>query len=108
MVDARYDARKKLIEDDSAIKVSTHVNPFRFLKEVELDPVSGKYGSKTFSLDPMVDAYFNQFGRPYVLDTTEPQQKPVVVKKKVQSQKQQSEQDGGLQSLSLRNSMFVD
>ena len=107
LVEARYDEQKKIAKDDSALKVSSHVNPFRFLKEVELDPLSGKYGGNSFSLDPMVDAYFNQFGRPYVMDTEPAPQKPVE-KKVSKPQNNQPKQENGLQSLSLRNSMFVD
>ena len=86
--------------DEDAAKIAEHVNPFRFLSEVKLSKLPGDYGTKELPLNPMVDAYFNQFGRPYVAE--EPQD---VIKetKKVQSKEERSSYKG----LSLRNSMFV-
>lgn len=90
--------QQQLIIDDSTAKVASHLNPFRFLKEVQLSPVAGEYGTKELPLNPMVNAYFNQFGRPYVPGDPVPAENKTAEKK------------GGslINSLSLRNSMFVD
>lgn len=104
LVDVRHDEQKRIARDNSAAKVAMHINPFRFLKEVELSSGNGESGAKGSYQNRMVEAYFNQFGRPYV--TADTSQKQVVPVKKVQ--KRQEEPVNVLNNLSLRNSMFVD
>lgn len=96
--DMQRQQRQKILADESTAKVAEHINPFRFLKEVQLTPQAGEYGTVELPLNPMVDAYFNQLGRPYVSASAaskESEKKP---------EKRQPFQRG----LSLRNSMFVD
>lgn len=90
--------RKRIIDED-AMKIADHINPFRFLKEVKLSPLPGEYGTKELPLNPMVNAYFNQFGRPYVHNETEKNENEDIKNKKETSV-------GG--SLGLRKHMFVD
>lgn len=98
LADSQKMQNKKLIDED-AMKIADHINPFRFLSEVDLSPLTGDYGTKELPLNPMVSAYFNQFGRPYVADISAVKDAKVVKSgiKKTSSK-----------GLSLRNSMFVD
>lgn len=90
--------RKKIIDED-AMRIAEHINPFRFLKAVKLSPLPGEYGTKELPLNPMVNAYFNQFGRPYLQNEPEKNKNEDVKKEKAISA-------GG--SLGLRKHMFVD
>jgi len=94
-------SKKKIIIDEDTMKVADHINPFRFLSEVKLSPLSGDYGTQELPLNPMVNAYFNQFGRPYVAETS----KSII--KKTKAEKTNAKKTS-VNSLSLRNSMFVD
>lgn len=95
--------QKEMIIDDSTAKVAAHLNPFRFLKETKLSPLPGEYGTKELPLNPMVNAYFNQFGRPYA-----PGSKAVAEPKPQEQKENLSAGGSSVNSLSLRNSMFVD
>ena len=91
-----------MIKQKAVSKTALHINPFRFLKEVELSALPGEYGTKDLPLNPMVDAYFNQFGRPFTADAPAPTPETVVKKEEKKPAK------SFLKSLSLRNSMFVN
>ena len=104
LVDVRHDEQKKIAKDNSAAKVAMHINPFRFLKEVELSSMQGEVGANGSYQNRLVEAYFNQFGRPYVAADTP--KKPVVTVQKAPQRKEKTENI--LNNLSLRNSMFVD
>ena len=85
-------------EDMLAIKIANHINPFRFLREVELTPLPSEVKTTaTQSNDPMVNAYFNQLRRPYVSETASASTKD--------SSSSRPRSSG---ALNLRNSMFVD
>ena len=104
LVDVQREVHKKISLDNSALKVAAHINPFRFLKEIPLTPAPREYNTIELPLNPMVGAYFNQFGRPYVAGSTD-ETAPV-------NFQQKSDKKGAsgsfLQDLSLKNSMFVD
>lgn len=85
-------------QQDPASKILNHINPFRFLKEVALTPLpKGIQVKNVQANNPMVDAYFNQFGRPYVSGASAaPAKEP------------EPSQPKPLGNLGLRNSMIVD
>lgn len=101
LVDIQDDMRKNAMIEDMTMKIADHINPFRFLKEVELSKLSSEYDTNDLPLNPMVGAYFNQLGRPYVATPSGETDNvnSVVAKKKVKPT---------ASFPSLRNSMFVD
>lgn len=102
VAEEQQNIKKKILIDESAMKVAGHQNPFRFLKEVPLSPLRGEYGTKELPLNPMVDAYFNQFGRPY---SEEP---PSSAPEKIDKGETDSEDQAVSRSLGLKDSMFVE
>ena len=104
LVEAQREVHKKISGDGAALKVATHLNPFRFLKEIPLTPLPQEYDTIQLPLNPMVSAYFNQFGRPYAVENAE-----VAIPTNSQPKADKKESNGSLlQSLILRNSMFAD
>lgn len=102
VADAQRGMRQFAAHDEKAERLASHINPFRFLKEIPLTPLKQEGETERRSYNPMVDAYFNQFGRPYAAGgNSAPAPEP---------QPQKKEEQGGsmLENLSLRKSMFVN
>lgn len=77
LVEEQEANRKKVLEDRNAAKVAEHDNPFRLLKEKELEtkPFSVKNNSEA-AADSMTRAYFQQQKRAFVSGD------PIIIKKK--------------------------
>ena len=102
VANVQRDMRQLAAKDEKAALIATHINPFRFLKEIPLTPLKQEVETARRSYNPMVDAYFNQFGRPYVAGgntASAPEPQP---------QKKEEQGDSMLENLSLRKSMFVN
>jgi len=101
LVDVQDDMRKNAMIEDMTMKIADHINPFRFLKEVELSKLSGEYGKDDLPINPMVGAYFNQLGRPYVATTSNEANN-------VNNETTKKRSKPTATFPSLRNSMFVN
>lgn len=106
LVEANKMLKKGIAENPQVLDIADHINPFRFLAEVPLSPIKGeKQQAAKVAENPMVDAYFNQFGRPYSGGNTAPSERRGTSSA---HQKSSNEPQHPLGNLSLRNSMFVD
>lgn len=77
--------RQKMLENEEALKIADHDNPFRLLNEQSLDPEKAVKQKKQKE-DSLTDAYF-QHSRAYVTDKT------IVIKKKEPQNKEEIASD---------------
>ena len=99
-VEADQKLKKTIAENPKVIDIADHVNPFRFLAEVPLSPLKKEKAVATGAVNPLVGAYFNQYGRPYVEESEKGQQN--------KNTSSNAKKPAALGGLGIRNSMIVD
>ena len=80
LVKQQDENRQKALEDEELLKIAEHDNPFRLLKESELETDLSSLKHHSPKVNSVADAYFQQQKRAYVVD------KPIIVKKKEKQQ----------------------
>ena len=99
-VEADQKLKKTIAENPKVIDIADHVNPFRFLAEVPLSPLKKEKVVVTEAANPLVGAYFNQYGRPYSGESAGAG--------KQNKESSNAKTPAALGGLGIRNSMIVE